>query len=118
MIHDFAVSKHDGGDGVAWLRVRGEIDRDVSEAVTTIIANAARQEGVEELVIDLTEVRFLAAAGIRALVEGRAGALRHGLAYRVVNARGVVRAVLEAAGLIELLRMGPLPRRPVRLGLS
>jgi hypothetical protein len=66
----FAVTKHDDGDGVARLAVRGEIDRDVSEALATMIANAAGRPGMTGLVIDLDDVPFLAAAGIR---QGRPG---------------------------------------------
>jgi anti-anti-sigma factor len=109
MTNSFAVTKHDDGDGVARLAVRGEIDRDVSEAVAAILVNAARQDGISALVIDLRDVPFLAAAGVRALVEGRAAALRRRLPCQVINAGGVVRDVLLAAGLTELLDVTALP---------
>jgi anti-anti-sigma factor len=112
MTSHFAVSKYVEAGGVAWLAVHGEIDTDVSEALTAIIANAARQGGVTALLIDLGDVPFLAAAGIRALLEGRATAQQQGLHYQVVNPHGIVRAVLRAAGLTELLRVADLPHHP------
>jgi anti-anti-sigma factor len=98
----FAVSKHDEGAGIVRLAVRGEIDDEVSDALAEIIANAAAQPGVTVLVIDLERVPFLAAAGIRALLEGRAAALQHARSYQVVNARGVVHGVLATTGLLSL----------------
>ncbi|GIF04802.1 STAS domain-containing protein [Actinoplanes siamensis] len=102
MTSSFAVSKHNDGAGVIRLAVRGEIDDGASDALAQIIGNAAGQPGVRVLVIDLERVPFLAAAGIRALLEGRAVALHHGLAYQVVNARGVVHGVLATTGLLSL----------------
>jgi anti-anti-sigma factor len=118
MTSEFGVGKHDEGDGVARLVLHGEIDADVSEAVTTIITNAARQDGVTALVIDLDDVPLLAAAGLRALIEGHATAVQHGLPYRVVNARGIALGVIEAAGLLDLLKVGVLPRHEARVALS
>ncbi|WIM99460.1 STAS domain-containing protein [Actinoplanes oblitus] len=100
----FAVSKHDEGAGFIRLAVRGEIDDEVSEVLAQIIGNAAAQPGVAVVIVDLERVPFLAAAGIRALLEGRAAALAHGRSYQVVNARGVVHGVLSTAGLLSLFQ--------------
>ncbi|MFI1991710.1 STAS domain-containing protein [Actinoplanes sp. NPDC020271] len=102
MTGSFAVSKHDEGAGVIRLAVRGEIDNEVSDAFAQIIGNAAAQPGATVVIIDLERVPFLAAAGIRALLEGRAVALYHGCSYQVVNARGVVHGVLATTGLLSL----------------
>jgi anti-anti-sigma factor len=100
----FTVSKHDEGAGIVRLAVRGEIDDDVSDALAEIVANAAAQPRVTALIVDLERVPFLAAAGIRALLEGRAAALQHGRSYQVVNARGVVHGVLATTGLLSLFQ--------------
>ncbi|BCY11161.1 STAS domain-containing protein [Actinoplanes sp. L3-i22] len=102
MTSSFAVSKHDEGAGVTRLAVRGEIDDEVSDVLAEIIGNAAAQPGVTALVVDLQRVPFLAAAGIRALLEGRAAALHHQRSYQVVNARGVVHGILATTGLLSL----------------
>ncbi|GAA4603882.1 anti-anti-sigma factor [Actinoplanes octamycinicus] len=100
----FAVSKHDEGAGLIRLAVRGEIDDEVSDVLAQIIGNAAAQPGVTVVIVDLERVPFLAAAGIRALLEGRAAALQHARSYQVVNARGVVHGVLATAGLLSLFQ--------------
>ena len=52
---------------------------------------------------DLSRVPLLSAAGIRSLLEGRQAALGRGLTFRAVNADGLVRDVLVAAGVAGLL---------------
>ena len=98
----FAVRKYEDG-GTVRLAVIGEIDNDVSEALTTIIVNAVGRGGVHELVMDLRRVSFLAAAGLRALLEGRAVAAARGCAYRVVHGGGLVERVLRVSGLVDTL---------------
>lgn len=107
MIHPFSVTKHPDGEGVVRLAVVGQIDEDVSEALATIIANAAGQHGVRQVVVDLHGVSFLAAAGIRALLVGRLEAQGHGCSYRVVNAAAGVERVLRATGVAAILELAP-----------
>ena len=104
----FAVRKHETG-GVVRLAVIGEIDHDVSEALATIVVNAVGQGGVQELVMDLRRVSFLAAAGLRALVEGHTAAGDRGCAYRIEHSGGIVERVLRVGGLIDLLAAAPAP---------
>ncbi|MFC7535134.1 STAS domain-containing protein [Actinoplanes sp. GCM10030250] len=94
----FTVRKYDEGDGVVRIAIDGEIDGDSSEALSLIIVNATEQSGIEALVIDLARVPFLAAAGIRSLLEGRRAALRCGYSYYVVNPQATVLDTLIAAG--------------------
>jgi anti-anti-sigma factor len=94
----FSVTKHQDSDGVIRLAVEGEIDEDVSEVLTAIVANAAGQDGVTRVVIDLGGVSFLAAAGIRSLLLGRSQAHRNGCGYRVVNVTAPVERVLRVVG--------------------
>ncbi|MFI6070331.1 STAS domain-containing protein [Actinoplanes sp. NPDC051343] len=103
MTAPFDITKHVGDDGIAWLKVRGDIDQDVSEILTDFIVDAADQDGLVEIVVDLDETTFLAAVGLRCLLEGRAAALRRGYAYQVINARGAVERVLHLTGLAEFL---------------
>ncbi|BFU41874.1 STAS domain-containing protein [Krasilnikovia sp. MM14-A1004] len=109
MTSPFGVRTHDDGDGVARLVVRGEIDSDVSAALTEAIVGVAGQPGVTELVIDLGHVSLLAAAGVRSLLEGQVAAARHGCTYRVANPHGIVERVLRVAGVIDLLGVGAIP---------
>jgi anti-anti-sigma factor len=105
MTGPFTVCKHDGGDGGVRIMVSGEIDHDVSEALSLILINAAEQASARHVVVDLATVPFLDAAGVRSLLTGRQVALRRGRAFSVVNARGAVRATLLAAGVAGILSL-------------
>lgn len=102
MANPFAVSKEDRS-GTAWLSVTGEIDQDVSGCLATLLKNAVAQPGVTEVVVDLRHVTFLAAAGVRALLEGHEAATARGCGYRLVNAYGLVREVLVVSASLPLL---------------
>src|SRR3954452_16058138 len=98
-----AFSGHNEAGTVVRLAPVGEIDQDVVETLVGIISDAAEQSGVTHVIVDLRGVTFLAAAGIRALLEGRAEALRRECTYRVINAGGLVQWVLDATGTAEVL---------------
>ncbi|GAB1643839.1 STAS domain-containing protein [Krasilnikovia sp. MM14-A1259] len=105
-----------GRDGVSRLIVRGEIDQAVGPTLAARITQAASRPETTELIIDLRQVSFLAAAGITSLLEGRAAAIRHGCYYRVANAHGIVRKVLSIVELLDLLQHDDrvLPRHGAR----
>jgi anti-anti-sigma factor len=100
--YPFSVQKRYGEDTVR-LDVVGEIDEEVTDYLTATIRDTAGQDGVTYVVVDLRGVTFLAAAGIRSLLQGRAEALRRGCTYRVINADGLVHRVLRITGTAELL---------------
>ncbi|XVU22684.1 STAS domain-containing protein [Actinoplanes sp. CA-054009] len=99
----FTMSKHDSGDGVVRIALGGEVDADVSNALTMMLLNAVEQGGVSVLLIDLERLGLITAAGIRSLLEGWQAARSRGLAYGVVNADGIVRETLIAVGAQILL---------------
>jgi anti-anti-sigma factor len=105
MTGPFTVCKHDDGDGGVRIMVSGEIDHDVSEALSLILINAAEQTGVRHVVVDLVAVPFLGAAWVRCLLTGRQVALRRGRVFTVANARGIVRDTLRAAGVAGILAL-------------
>ncbi len=95
------VTPHDAG-GTVVLAVEGEVDLlsapVLGDGVTTALAGAP-----ERLVIDLSEVSFLASIGITVLLEARRAA---GTATRirvVAPAGGVVYRTLGLTGLHEAL---------------
>ncbi len=94
------TAHHTGGTVV--LAVAGEVDLlsapVLGDAVTTALADAP-----ELLVIDLTEVSFLASIGITVLLEARRTA-GSGTRIRVVAPEtGVVHRTLRLTGLLEAL---------------
>lgn len=111
----FSVTKRDDGDGVHRLIVGGDLDEDTSDGLADLIANAAAQDEVSELVVDLRRVGFLAAAGVRALLQGRDASLQAGREYRVVNATGIVHQVLRLSGVLRMLAVTAEPEVPAGL---
>jgi anti-anti-sigma factor len=105
VVSPFAVSRRQDSTGASRLIVTGEIDQDTSDALATQIANTVRHDGVTELIVDLRHVTFLAAAGVRALLDGFTAASTARRGYRVVNAHGIVHQVLVISGVTELLRV-------------
>ena len=99
----FSVTKHDAGAGVSRLAVTGEVDEDTADGLTVLMMNAAEQVAVSEIVVDLRQVTFLAAAGVRALMRGRDAAAALGHGFRVVNASGIVLRVLRISGVTQIL---------------
>jgi anti-anti-sigma factor len=110
MATPFAVRTHDDGGGIARLTVSGELDHDTSAALLDSVRSATEQGGVTEVVVDLRQVTVLAAAGVRALVEGRETASRAGCRCRIVNAHGIALQVLTVSGLLDVLAVTPLVR--------
>lgn len=112
----FGVTKQCGGAGVVRLLVSGDVDHDVSDALTTIIINALDHEPVREIVLDLQQVTFLAAAGMRTFLEGRAAAAAQGASLRLVNAHGPVELVLTTLGweVHPVIPWADSPRPPCR----
>ncbi|MEU4695295.1 STAS domain-containing protein [Actinoplanes sp. NPDC023714] len=108
----FMVRKHDEGEGIVRLAVHGDVDNDSSDALSVIIKNAADQAGIHALVVDLDRVPYLAAAGIRSLLEGRQSALVRGCSYYVINARDIVADALVAAGVAAVLSSPAMELRP------
>ncbi|GAA3799690.1 STAS domain-containing protein [Amycolatopsis tucumanensis] len=80
------------------LSVHGEVDLEAMPVLEDALATALR-EAPGVLVVDLTGVGFLAACGLRALVETH---LRGGTRLRIV-ADGISRRVLELSGLTGTL---------------
>ncbi|MFI5845957.1 STAS domain-containing protein [Catenuloplanes sp. NPDC051500] len=104
MTGSFSVVKSEDGEGTIRLTISGDVDNDVAAALTEIISNAAEQPGAGALVVDLDRVSVLAAAGIRALLEGRAAAERCDRAYRIVNVHDDVTVyALRVVGLADIV---------------
>jgi anti-anti-sigma factor len=89
-------------DGAIVLAAAGEVDLlsapVLSEAITTALADAPAL-----LVVDLTEVSFLASIGITALLEARRTAGDRTRVRVVAPEHGVVSRTLQLTGLHETL---------------
>jgi anti-anti-sigma factor len=77
------------------VRLRGELDLAYAQAV----GEALRAARCSTLEVDLTELTFLDAAGLSAVVSARAEVMARGCHVRVVGASGIVRQVFTVTGL-------------------
>jgi len=87
-----------GGDAVAVVTVDGEVDADSCAALATAVAKAART--YRAVIIDLTHVRLLSAAGLHCLdCAGPVPDEQPGVVHLVCAASSRVRGVLQQARL-------------------
>ena len=96
------------------VRLQGSLRAPIRRSLRRQV-RALLRRGERRIVIDLTEVLFIDAAGIGELVRAfNMSAAAHGQ-LRIVNATRWVRQILEFVGLFELLtgraRPGDRPRR-------
>ncbi|OJF12019.1 anti-anti-sigma factor [Couchioplanes caeruleus] len=106
----FAIVAHPADAGVACLALHGEVDAEAAEALEAAVARAGRQAGVSDVVLDLTAVTFLDAAGVAAVVRSALAAADGGVRLRTQGACGIVRRVLEVTGVHAWLRAAPQRR--------
>ncbi len=86
------------GNAFAVVAVDGEVDADSCAALATVVAQAART--YRAVIIDLTRVRLLSAAGLHCLdCVGQVPDQRQGVVHLVCAESSAVRAVLGQAQL-------------------
>jgi RNA polymerase sigma-B factor len=90
-------------DGVLTVRVRGEVDRDTARRLQRVVRDAMHNTGAERIMIDLSGVGLLDAAGIAVLMDAALAACVAGARLRLVGARPHVVHVLTMSGLAEHL---------------
>jgi RNA polymerase sigma-B factor len=86
-------------DGALTVRIRGEVDRDTAERLRTSLRHAVRTAGPDPLVIDLTGVPLIDAAGISVLLDAASA----GVPLTLVGAQPYVSRILAVSGLAYLI---------------
>ena len=105
----------DGGAELC-LRLSGDLDEDARDEVRGELYAAVHDNRVPLLVVDLHEAAYLGSGVIGALLEGFLQARRAGKTVRIINARGVVRTVLQVTGVLDLF--GGTPEPPAGIGAT
>jgi len=90
-------------NGVTCLAVAGEVDMTTGELFERTVTGALYEPGVTRVLLDLAPLRFIDSNGVAVLIKARRAAAGNGIAFGLVNARGVVRSVLEMLGVYEML---------------
>ncbi|MEV4281858.1 SigB/SigF/SigG family RNA polymerase sigma factor [Actinoplanes xinjiangensis] len=91
------------GDGLV-VRVRGEVDRDTADRLRIGLRHAIAGRGVPSVLVDLTAVPLVDAAGVSVLLESAQTAARTGVGFGVTGAQPYVARILAVSGLAGVLR--------------
>ena len=94
------------------VRLAGEFDMSVGDALSEALVDAARRPGVTAVVVDLRRTSFLDSHGVAGLIAGYEAAARAGRHFTAVNAHGLVKDVLDITGLSEVLLDRDHPAAP------
>jgi anti-sigma B factor antagonist len=102
--HEIRVSVRPSGERV--IQAVGDVDMlTAPELDGAIVDNLAARPYV--LILDLSEVTFLASTGLATLMRAREGCSAIGVALRVVGAEQQVLRPMELTGLIDLFDVYP-----------
>jgi anti-sigma B factor antagonist len=93
----------DRADGIALLRVAGEVDYCTAPVLGLAVKEALR-EGASEVFVDLAQVSFFGAAGASALVVARQQCQRRGAAFAILRPS---RAALRVLNFTDLAGHSP-----------
>ncbi|MBQ1074733.1 STAS domain-containing protein [Micromonospora sp. C31] len=89
--------------GQVVLRPTGEIDMANAAGLEATLTEALRRPDVREVVVDLTDVRFMDSSGVRVLVHGAAVGRERDVPLRVTGPQPGVARVLRITGVGALL---------------
>lgn len=89
-------------DGLVRLHLAGDLDMDSAGRLVTAVEDITADENTTAVLIDLTRLAFLDAAGITALLKIHHFAEEHRRPLRVANYHGLARRVLTIANVLSL----------------
>jgi anti-anti-sigma factor len=99
----FEIIAQPAPGGLFRVSLAGEFDMSVGDRLSAALVGAARHPGVTAVVVDLQRTVLLDSHGVAGLVAGYEAAADAGRRFTAVNARGVVKDVLDITGLAEVL---------------
>jgi RNA polymerase sigma-B factor len=100
--HSLAIGAVRDGERLTLL-VRGEVDRDTVARLRTELRRAVAVAGTSRLVVDLTAVPLVDAAGVAVLVDAADAATAAGVELSLIGAQPMVARILGVSGLQHLL---------------
>ncbi|HEY0536489.1 MAG TPA: SigB/SigF/SigG family RNA polymerase sigma factor [Actinoplanes sp.] len=93
----------DRADGVVTVRVCGEVDRESVARLRLCLRHAVATAGGDRLVVDLSEMPLIDAAGVATLVDCASAASVAAVPLALTGAGTAVRPILKLSGLAALL---------------
>jgi anti-sigma B factor antagonist len=85
------------------MSLDGDLDIATAAALSDAVGRLLASTRVEQVLVDLAEVRFLDSSGVRALLQARKAAEEGGATFAVSRPRGFVAEVLRMAAVDHLL---------------
>ncbi len=101
---DLAISTAEAADGLAVLKVAGEIDLRTADQLRIGLMDRA-EAGFRNIVLDFQQVRFCDATGLGALVAAHNTLARQGGGLRLAGVRPAQRRLFRITGLDRALRL-------------
>ena len=94
-------------DGVAHLRVSGDVDLATAQTVRDVVCEAL-DSGAREIELDLADVRFLDSTGLSVLLHAARDVDRRRAKLRTLSPSGSeARVVMDLARVADLLHLQP-----------
>jgi anti-anti-sigma factor len=98
----------DGSPGRAVVEVVGEVDAYTAPALDACLRSQSEHRGIREVVVDLSDVRFLGAAGMHVLARaGRRCRMRGARLVILTGGRRTALRPLQLTGLTDLEAVDP-----------
>jgi len=105
----FDVTLSDAADGSCRVRVAGEVDIAVQAQLAAALHRAIFDHAARRILVDLANLQFIDAAGVRVLSNAAADATARGVTLVVRNCLPLVDTVLRVTGLAERLGLSGTP---------
>ena len=100
---DFDTQVERVDEGVVRVALTGEADLGTVDQLREAFAAAREIPGVRAIVVDASELAYLASSALGALIAGYRVARQDGLSYRVINPSFAARSVMAVTGTLEML---------------
>jgi anti-anti-sigma factor len=85
------------------LAMAGEFDLSARDELTNAILAVVADPATDTVIVDAEHTTFIDSEALAAVIIGMNAAREAGKPFRIAGATGIVRRVLEVAGLLELI---------------
>lgn len=102
----FAINGTVDTSGILRVTMEGELDLAAVPVVHDYIGTQIASDAVAEVMVDLSALTFMDSSGIAALIDCLRKANACGKTFRVANAHGLVREVLDLTNVTPVLSAG------------
>ena len=85
------------------IAIAGEIEAGNSDELEQSVLDSL--DGVNELILDLKDVEYIASAGLRVILQAKK-AMGKGKGFKIVNAQEDVMEIFEMVGFLDIIDFG------------